>query len=161
MGKLIVKALDGFGYLLLVSATLVMVISILLQVFFRYVMNAPLYWSEEIARYAFVWLVFIGAAIASKRGAHIGVDYLVMHLPDVSRNILAIIVNLLVLFFIACVIYMSVGVIKSNMTQLSPAMRIPMGYIYMAIPIGLGISSVYIIISLSTALQNTFRSGNS
>ncbi|MEJ2134846.1 MAG: TRAP transporter small permease subunit [Desulfofustis sp.] len=66
MGTLIVRALDGFAYLLLVGSTLVMVISILLQVFFRYVMNAPLYWSEEIARYAFVWLVFIGAAIAPK-----------------------------------------------------------------------------------------------
>ena len=104
MGKLIVRALDGFAYLLLVSATLVMVISILLQVFFRYVMNAPLYWSEEIARYAFVWLVFIGAAIASKRGSHIGVDYVVMHLPEVPKNVLAILVNLLVLFFISCVI---------------------------------------------------------
>lgn len=158
MGKLLVRGLDGIGYLLLVGATLVMVISILLQVFFRYAMNAPLYWSEEIARYAFVWLVFIGAAIASKRGAHIGVDYLVMHLPEIPKNILAIFVNLLVLFFISCVIYMSVGVIKSNMTQLSPAMRIPMGYVYMAIPIGLGISFVYIAISLSNTIKEACRS---
>ncbi len=158
MGKLIVKVIDGFGYFLLVVATLVMVISILLQVFFRYVMNAPLYWSEEIARYAFVWLVFIGAALASKRGAHIGVDYIVMHLPELPKDLLAIFVNLLVLFFIACVIYMSVGVIQSNMTQLSPAMRIPMGYIYMAIPIGLGISSVYIVISLAATIKRAYRS---
>ena len=161
MGKLIVKALDGFGYFLLVVATLVMVISILLQVFFRYAMNSPLYWSEEVARYAFVWLVFIGAAIASKRGAHIGVDYIVMHLPELPKNILAIFVNLLILFFISCVIYMSAGVIKSNMTQLSPAMRIPMGYIYLAIPTGLGISSVYIAISLSTTIKRAFRSKHS
>ncbi len=127
MGKLIVRALDGFGYLLLVVATLVMVTSILLQVFFRYAMNSPLYWSEEIARYAFVWLVFIGAAIASKRGAHIGVDYLVMHLPELPKNILAIIVNILVLFFISCVIYMSVGVIESNMTQALPGHAYPNG----------------------------------
>ena len=157
MGKLIVRALDGFGYLLLVVATLVMVTSILLQVFFRYAMNSPLYWSEEIARYAFVWLVFIGAAIASKRGAHIGVDYIVMHLPALPKNILAIIVNLLVLFFISCVIYMSVGVIEGNMTQVSPAMRIPMGYIFMAIPTGLGISFVYIAISLSTTIKDAYR----
>ena len=158
MGKLFIRGLDGFGYFLLVVATLVMVISILLQVFFRYAMNAPLYWSEEIARYAFVWLVFIGAAIASKRGAHIGVDYLVMHLPEIPKNILAIFVNLLVLFFISCVIYMSVGVIKSNITQLSPAMRIPMGYIYMAIPKGLGISFFYIVISLSKTIKDAYRS---
>lgn len=157
MGNLILKAIDGFSYLLLVVATLVMVISILLQVFFRYAMNAPLYWSEEVARYAFVWLVFIGAAIASKRGAHIGVDYLVMHLPKLPRNVLAVFVDLLVLFFITCVIYMSVDVIKINMTQLSPAMRIPMGYIFMAIPTGLGISFVYIAISLCTTLKNTYK----
>ena len=135
-----------------------MVISILLQVFFRYVMNSPLYWSEEIARYAFVWLVFIGAALASKRGAHIGVDYIVMHLPELPKDILAIFVNLLVLFFISCVIYMSVGVIQSNMTQLSPAMRIPMGYIFMAIPTGLGISFVYIAISLGATIKRAYRS---
>lgn len=161
MGKSIVRALDWFGYLLLVAATLVMVISILLQVFFRYALNSPLYWSEEIARYAFVWLVFMGAAIASKRGAHIGVDYLVMHLPEIPKNLLAIFVNLLILFFISCVVYMSVGVIQSNMTQLSPAMRIPMGYIYMAIPIGLGISFMYIAITLSTAIRGLFGSKQS
>jgi TRAP-type C4-dicarboxylate transport system permease small subunit len=158
MGKFFIQAVDGFGYLLLVVATLVMVTSILLQVFFRYVMNSPLYWSEEVARYAFVWLVFIGAAIASKRGTHIGVDYIVMHLPELPKNFLAIFVNLLVLSFIAYVIYMSAGVIKSNMTQLSPAMRIPMGYIFMAIPTGFSISFVYITISLSAIVKHTCRS---
>lgn len=161
MGKFFIKALDGFGYLLLVVATLVMVTSILLQVFFRYVMNSPLYWSEEIARYAFVWLVFIGAAIASKRGTHIGVDYFVMHLPELPKKFLAIFVNLLVLAFIAYVIYMSMGVIKSNMTQLSPAIRIPMGYVFMAIPIGFSISFVYVTISLYAIVKSTYRSNYS
>ena len=76
MGKLIVKALDGFGYLLLVSATLVMVISILLQVFFRYVMNSPLYWSEEIARYAFANQIRDAAIWAYKSSEYVGEEVL-------------------------------------------------------------------------------------
>jgi TRAP-type C4-dicarboxylate transport system permease small subunit len=70
---------------------------------------------------------------------------------------LAAFVKLLVLSFIVIVIYMSVGVIEMNMTQLSPAMRIPMGYIFMAIPTGLGISFVYIVISLCTTIKNAYR----
>jgi len=96
--------------------------------------------------------------LPQKKSSHIGVDYFVMHLPQLPKKFLAIFVNLLVLSFIVHVIYMSTGVIKSNMTQLSQAMRIPMGYIFMAIPTGFSISFVYVAISLYAIVKSTYRS---
>ena len=46
-----------------------------LQVFMRYVLNMPLIWSEEFARYLFVWVAFIGAGYGVRRGIHISMEY--------------------------------------------------------------------------------------
>ena len=51
------------------------------QVVLRYVFNEPLPWAEELSRYFFIWIVYLGAAIASRRAAHLEVDYFVRHLP--------------------------------------------------------------------------------
>ena len=84
MADRIVQVMDWAGYLLLVIFSMIMVGATFLQVIFRYFFNHPLFWSEELSRYCFVWIVFVGAAIAVKHGAHIGVDYFVKHLLGVE-----------------------------------------------------------------------------
>ena len=61
-----------------VAATLLVwtVVIALVQVFFRYVLNASLSWPEEMARFAFVWFVFLGAAMVTRRARHIVIDLL-------------------------------------------------------------------------------------
>lgn len=146
--KILIKTIDITAYFLLTAATLIMVVSIFLQVFFRYVIGAPLFWSEEISRYAFIWVVFIGAALATKRGSHIGVDYFVSRLSERSQQIIATIVSLLVLAFIVIVVVNSFPLIHSNMSQKSPAIRIVMGYVFLAIPLGFSMMFIYISDSL-------------
>ena len=51
------------------------------QVVFRYVIGYSLYWSEELARYLFVWVSFLGSVVALERGVHIGMDVVVAKLP--------------------------------------------------------------------------------
>jgi TRAP-type transport system small permease protein len=141
--KIIISVIDITAYVLLTIATLIMVVSIFLQVIFRYVIGNPLFWSEEISRYAFVWIVFIGAALATKRGSHIGVDYFISRLAERSKKIIALCVGILVLTFIVVVIINSFPLISSNMTQKSPAVRITMGYVFLAIPIGFTMMFIY------------------
>jgi len=70
----------GAQYLVL-AASGGMALVILLQVFFRYALNDSLFWSEELGRMLLVWLSFLGASVAYKRGAHPGVGLLVQRLP--------------------------------------------------------------------------------
>ncbi len=146
MADRIVQVMDWIGYLLLVVFSIIMVVATFLQVIFRYFFNHPLFWSEELSRYCFVWIVFVGAAIALKHGAHIGVDYFVKHLPFRFKTVLALIINCGIAVFLILVIFQSILVVKVNMAQHSPAMRIPMGTVYLAIPVGFTMMLGYIIV---------------
>lgn len=142
----VVRLMDWVGYILLVIFSIIMVLATFLQVIFRYFLNQPLFWSEELSRYCFVWIVFVGAAIALKQGAHIGVDYFVKHLPFRFKTFLALLINCGITVFLILVIFQSILVVNVNMAQHSPAMRIPMGIVYLAIPVGFTMMLGYIIV---------------
>jgi len=73
----------------LAVALLALVFAVVLaQVFFRYFLNAPLIWSEELAQYAFIWISFLGWMLASRRGAHIAVNAVRGRLPPRARDAL-------------------------------------------------------------------------
>ncbi len=117
-----------------IAVSIVMVCVTLAQVVFRYVLAAPLPWSEELARYCFVWIVFLGGAIGLERGIHLGVDLFVNLLPPKLRTGLDISSSVMIGCFAAAVIYASFPVIEMNMLQRSPAMGVQMSWIYIAIP---------------------------
>ena len=79
--SVVLNALLNFAKYAIIAISVVMVIVTLAQVFFRYVIAAPLPWSEELARYCFVCIVFLGGAIGLSRGIHLGVDLFVNTLP--------------------------------------------------------------------------------
>jgi TRAP-type C4-dicarboxylate transport system permease small subunit len=116
-----------------------MIVVTLAQVIFRYVIEAPLPWSEELARYCFVWIVFLGGAIGLSRGIHLGVDLLVNQFPQRLRVGLEALTSAMIACFAGAVIYASVPVIDMNMLQRSPAMGVQMSWIYIAIPISMGL----------------------
>ena len=116
-----------------------MIIVTLAQVIFRYVIAAPLPWSEELARYCFVWIVFLGGAIGLSRGIHLGVDLFVNMLPTRMQRGLEALTSALIAAFAATVIYASFPVLNMNMFQRSPALGVQMSWIYIAIPISMGL----------------------
>ncbi|MEM8813131.1 MAG: TRAP transporter small permease [Pseudomonadota bacterium] len=122
-----------------IAISVVMVIVTLAQVIFRYVIAAPLPWSEEMARYCFVWIVFLGGAIGLSRGIHLGVDLFINMLPAPLRRGLDALTSLLIAVFAATVIYASYPVININMFQRSPALGVQMSWIYIAIPISMAL----------------------
>lgn len=145
--RLLVKGIDVIAYTIVVVATTVMVVVTGLQVVFRFIVAHPLYWSEEVSRYAFVWTVFVGSAITVKGRAHIAVDYLVGFFPQRVRTVLQYVVPGIVAIFLVTVISQSFRVVRVNMRQTSPAIGIPMGYIYLAIPVGCALMLFYTIIN--------------
>ena len=102
------KAADKTKNLALADTTLAILLGVIVvimfaQVFFRYVLNNSLSWSEEIVRFLFIWLTFLGAALNIRDKWHIGVDFFVTRLPERwSRKIflLGSVVLLLFLLFL-------------------------------------------------------------
>ena len=119
---------------------------VLLQVFFRYVLNFPLAWSEELARFLLIWIVLLGAAIGIKRKSHFSIDIVFKKFPQkVQKNLqFAIDVLLFMLIFDVMVIN---GVYLANLTfrQISPALHLRMSYVYSAVLAGGILSCCYVL----------------
>ena len=138
-GSVVLRVLLAGAKLSIIVISVVMVLVTLAQVVFRYVIAAPLPWSEELARYCFVWIVFLGGAVGLARGIHLGVDLFVNLLPPRARGALNALTSALIAGFAATVIYASYPVINMNMFQRSPALGVQMTWIYIAIPIAMAL----------------------
>ncbi|WP_066856974.1 TRAP transporter small permease [Halodesulfovibrio spirochaetisodalis] len=75
------------------------------QVFFRYVLNNSLFWSEELGRVLLIQLTFFGAAVALKAHAHIGLDFLVRNMSEKGRKYAALLVQILSSIFFAVMMW--------------------------------------------------------
>ncbi|WP_088105783.1 TRAP transporter small permease [Halalkalibacter urbisdiaboli] len=141
---------DHIEEVILVVLSIVMVSVIFLQVVMRYVFGSSLSWSEELARYSFIWIVYVGISYGVKKQRHIKVDLLLLAFKDKGRIILNIIANLLFLAFAIFVIRYGYDIASKLLAfgQRSPANQIPMGYIYMAAPVGMGLTALRLIQNL-------------
>lgn len=118
----------------------VMVVVVFAQVIFRYSLEQPLSWSEEVARYMFIWATFLGASVAFYENTHINVTYFTDHIPNVrARALVMIVADIASMTFLGMYVYEGfvVSARVFNLGQFSPSMEwLPIGLVYLAIPIG-------------------------
>lgn len=137
--SIVLTALLGLAKASIIVISVVMICVTLAQVIFRYVIAAPLPWSEELARYCFVWIVFLGGAVGLSRGIHLGVDLFVNMLPRPVQRAVELLTWALIAAFAVIVINASRPVLTMNMFQRSPALGVQMTWIYIAIPVSMGL----------------------
>ena len=132
------KAYDGFNvgmkWLLAIMMAAITILTFY-QVFMRYVLNMAPSWSEELVRFIFVWLSFIGAAVGAKEGIHIGIDVLYRSLPALPRRTVAGFISLIVAVFGLAMIIYGWDVVVMTHPQLSPALGLHMSTVYAAVPV--------------------------
>lgn len=98
----------------------------------------PSSYTEEIARFLLIWIALLGASYAHSRQAHLGVDILLNKLTGQAKRLLSASSHLITLFFAASImVYGGVYLVALTfeLAQVSASLGIPMGYIYLAIPI--------------------------
>ena len=110
-----------------------------LQVFSRYVLNHSLFWSEELARYLFIWLVFLSAAMVLRQDRHIQVSVFVDMLPASMKRAIIVLGELLMLGFAGVVLVESIRLAGMVWTVLTAAMEIPWTFVYLGIILGMAI----------------------
>lgn len=156
----ILRALLWLTKASVVVISVVIVCATMAQVIFRYVLLSPLPWSEELARYCFVWIVFLGGAIGLSRGAHLGVDLLVNLLPIKLQRAIETLSSVCIVIFALVVINASLPVLQMNMYQRSPALGLQMSWVYAAIPISMGlIAAVSVERIIFSVLSHPSRGG--
>ncbi|GIK82677.1 MAG: hypothetical protein BroJett024_37820 [Alphaproteobacteria bacterium] len=107
-----------------------------LQVFFRYVVESSLFWTEELGRYLLIWLVMIAAAVEVERGTHIAVRTLVDLLPNVTQRWLENVNLVLVTIFSVILTVYGFQLAMNTMGQLATTLPVSIGQLYLALPVG-------------------------
>ncbi|MBN1105356.1 MAG: TRAP transporter small permease [Deltaproteobacteria bacterium] len=144
--SLIVNRVCELGLVLFLSA---MAVAVILEVIFRYVLNLPLFWTEEFARYCLVWSSLLGAAVAFKRGEHLAVAFFMDHLPERPRRFFAGAALLFIALILAVMTWGGAQLVAITRAQISPALRIPMAVPYLALPFGSGVMLLHVISSFT------------
>lgn len=135
-----------------------MLLVVFLGVINRFVINLPMSWSEELARYLMIWAAFVGASLGVKHATHITVDSLVSIFSNKARGHISLVVNVACCIFCMWIFYIGfVFMEKLMMTgQVSPAMRAPIYYAYIAVPLGFLMMGSRYLINLIIHLEPVF-----
>ena len=125
----------GLGYL--GGAVLaVMTLAVFLQVVLRFFGRAGIDGLDEVPRFLFVWLVMIGAAAAMQRGEHTCVEFFRLLLGPRGRALTTALVNAVGMLFFLSLIRSSLVLVPNSQLQTSAGLGLPLGYVYVAVPVG-------------------------
>lgn len=131
----ITRLARGLLHGLMVTALAVLALSVFTQVVMRYVLSAPPFWTEELARFMLIWLTFIGIASVQLKNEQIGVDWVAPLLPPSGQLVMRIVTNLVVLAILGAIVWAGFAIAALG-SQTSPALGIGMYFIYGALPVG-------------------------
>lgn len=104
-----------------------MFVLVLLQVISRYLLPFSLSWTEELARFLMLWLIFLGASHIAKASSYIRVDFLLKKMPLLVQNVFNVLIKLTILIVSGYFTYLSFTVFTTTaVKEVSPSMQIPM-----------------------------------
>lgn len=129
-----------------------MVLDVLLGVFNRFIFKFSISWTEQLARFLLIWISMIGAAMAVRLGAHIGVLFILNRLGR-WRGKLLMINSVLIILFLGLVGYYGFKLCLSQARQISPVLNVSMFWPYLSVPVG----SLLMIIHYLAALPDPTR----
>jgi len=122
-------------------------------VFWRYILNSALSWSEEMGRYLLVWVSFLGAALATYRGVQIGINAVFDLLPERVRLWLDRLVKILIMIFLAALVVSGIEILPSVRVRTAPTLLITMDIPYWIIPISAAIMLFHLFVDVLKGFQ--------
>jgi TRAP-type C4-dicarboxylate transport system permease small subunit len=150
------KTLDRVLETLVVVVMAVLVFDVSWQVFTRFILKAPSTWTDELATFLLIWVSLLGAAVALKRGAHLGMDYFVERMSPGRRLYVAVFVYFCTGLFSLCVMTgggVTLVARKLQLQETSPALGLDLGYVYLAVPISGFFLTIYSIELLAHSVR--------
>ncbi len=130
--------LDRFDTIASMILLTIMIITIFLQILFRYIIEDALTWTEEMARYAMIFVVYLGVGMGTKSDSHMGVTVFVDLFKGRARTAVLVLTYCLTLMIYIVLMILSWQMVQRALAapQYSPAMRVPIFLMYTALPIG-------------------------
>ena len=142
------KFMSGF---LLAAMTIV----VFLQVLFRYVFNAPLDWSEEMASFAFVWMALLGASVGLRYNEHPRLDIIYNLMPAWGQKLSDLLINFSILFMLIMMMIFGWQLTIAMRMQSTAALGYSVSYVYVVLPLSATIMAVHVLVTCVRLLQKT------
>lgn len=130
---------------------------VLAQVIFRYFLGDPLVWSDELARYLFIWCSLLGWVVAARKRSHLSVSIVADRLAPQGRGMLALLGALAALAFAALLVYYGVHIAARNWDVETTTLAVPMGAVYVVVPVAAAAVALHALADARAALQLLFR----
>jgi|SRR5690625_2963913 len=142
--------------LLIVTSTLftLLILATTWQVISRYVLHNPSTGTEEFVRFGLIWLSMLAAAYAVGTKSHIAISLLSDRLTDGKKTLLDIFIQCsFLLFAIIIMLYGGIRAVSLTMAQISPSLNLPMGFVYLALPVSGFLIIFYSVINVIALLK--------
>ena len=132
----LLNAIEKIEKLLITISVAAMLIVMLYQIILRYVFHSANAWSEELARYLFIFQVMLAAAIAIRKNNHLQIDALINFLPPRWKIISTLLSTIVGIIFLLFLLVSSIDLVKTGARNLSVGLGVPMSIPYLCLPIG-------------------------
>lgn len=138
-----VRVIETLGIVAIASVAILAVV----QVYFRYVVGASLFWSEEVMRYITIWMAFLMAGLAYTRGEMMGFTLVRDLLPGPVRYVVRLIVRLIIVVVLLTIAWYGFDFAWRTRTDLAVAIQVPMFWFHGAVPVGCVLMAIHVAVS--------------
>lgn len=138
---------------MVVSAIGLMLSIVFLQVISRYVFNYTPSFAEELSRYLFVWVVFLSLPLVAKGGGHMAIETITSRIKGTKLKVCRVLADSFTIIFLVLMTVYGIRMVSIANFQTSPAMVIPMSWVYVVIPVGCAIMCLNVIAHLLELLR--------
>jgi TRAP-type C4-dicarboxylate transport system permease small subunit len=144
------RAIDGAAIAVFVGIFL----CVFAQVILRYVFNSPLTWSEELARYLFIWCAFLGWIIASRKGSHLAMTFVAERLPPRVQAAVTVGIQIATIYFAWILGTRGARLVANNWDVENVAVPFNLGVVYLIEPVAAAAIAGYALLALAGALAD-------
>jgi TRAP-type C4-dicarboxylate transport system permease small subunit len=131
----------------------IMTFAVLAGVFFRYVLNNSLAWTEDSSILMMIWVAFLIAPYAYRQGGHVGIELLVTSLPKPAFRVIRIILNLLILWLLYRFMQEALIYVSRGFNMRANTIPVPIAYFRTIVPVSLG---MMMLIGIELILRDVF-----
>lgn len=148
----LLEKLEAF---ILASSILLMALNSVANVFGRYLFSQSIYFSEELNQFLIIFVTFVGCSYAARHSRHISMSAFIEHLTGKPAAATLLLINLLTALLMLWLAWAAIGYVQSaaRVGRASSALQMPLHYIYLLIPLGLGMTGLQFLRHALTQLQ--------
>lgn len=148
--------MSGLDEAILRLSLVAFIVLALLQIITRYVMNAPLQWTEEVAVFVLIWMTYIGGWVLLRKNAHVRLEIVESLLPPSAVRIVDLFWNLIILGILCVLIYAGIKFLPIVQSDKTPALQVSYAYVFAIIPLSCAVMALLTV----GKILNTFKNGH-